>query len=289
MNHIKEYSCRYFLLLMLTINATSIAQAQPTLNYFQVDGRYNYRTELLQLALSYSDQVPLLIARPDIPVARGMDLMAKGDIAGIISGATNRTREAQLHAIKIPILAGILGMRVFLIHRDDQTAFSKIKKINDLQSFVAGFGEHWADIKILRENKLPVEAVAKYSSLFDMLNAKRFDYFPRGINEIYGEYETHKGKLTHIAIEQELAIYYPYPTYFFVRKQDVTLAEIIYSGLNKALADGKFKALFLRHHRELLAKLSFDQRIIFTLKNDSLPEDAEVKNRHWWFDESRIE
>lgn len=275
--------------LMLGICFVTNAQAEERLNYFQVDGRYDYRTELLQLALSYSDQSPELIANSKIPVTRAMNLMKKGEITGIVSMATSEKREEDLLAIKIPILAGILGMRVFFIHNEDQAQFSAIEDISDLQNLTAGFGEHWADLKILTENGFKVEPVAKYQSLFNMLNAKRFDYFPRGINEIFGEYETQKKSLKNLIIEQGLAIYYSYPVYFFVSNQDEKLASKIRIGLEKSLADGRFKTLFLDHHHDLLEQLRFEKRRVFHLKNSALPDGAQIKNMHWWFDESKIE
>lgn len=289
MNRIKKCFGQCCLLLAITIVFTTNIQAEENLNYFQVDGRYDYRTELLRLALSYSDNVPQLVARPDMPVARALRLMQRGEINGIVSLATSSEREENLLAIKIPIMAGILGMRVFLIHRDQQLAFSKITNLIELQSFVAGFGEHWGDLKILQENKLPVEPVAKYSSLFSMLNAKRFDYFPRGINEIFGEYEKHKNSLSNIVVEKHIAIYYPYPVYFFVTNEDEALASLIRTGLKKSLVDGNFKALFLRHHSQLLTALDFNNRLIFNLTNSELPKDVSIENMDWWLkEESRI-
>lgn len=291
MNRIKECLCQYFLLRVfmasLTASLLTSAHGAEPLHYFQVDGRYDYRTELLKLVLSYSDNSPELVPRSDIPTARAARLMEKGKISGIISVATSRDREEKLHAIKIPILAGILGMRVFFIHKDDQPDFSGINTLNDLQAKVAGFGEHWGDLTILKENSLPVEPVAKYLSLFDMLNAKRFDYFPRGVNEIFGEYTKFKEASPNLAIEQDLGIYYPYPVYFFVDKNNLRIAKIIETGLQQALKDGKLKTLFLQYHSDLLRKLNFTQRRVFYLTNSSLPEDAVVKNMHWWFEENR--
>lgn len=262
------------------------------LYYFQVDGRYDYRTELLALALSYSsaDSKVQLVPRPDIPMARAVKLIQKNDFLGIVSLATSRQREQDLLAIKIPILAGILGMRVFLIHKDNAPVFSKIDHLADLKDKVLGFGEHWADRVILQNNGFNIAGVSKYQSLFDMLNAKRFDYFPRGVNEILEEFKQQKTKLKGLAIEQHLAIYYPYPVYFFLSKHDKKIADQIRYGLQQSLLDGRFKQLFLRYHQNLLHQLNFDQRLIFNIHNDALPEDAIIFNKHWWLNNpSRVE
>lgn len=65
-------------------------QAKDELYYFQVDGRYDYRTELLKLALSYTeldslDEGVTLQPEGNIPTARATYLMAKNKIRGIVS------------------------------------------------------------------------------------------------------------------------------------------------------------------------------------------------------------
>lgn len=295
MKRLKEGKVPCFLLFFLLFMSMPSAQAKDELYYFQVDGRYDYRTELLKLALSYTELDSLnegvtLQPEGNIPTARATYLMSKNKIRGIVSLATSHEREDELLAIKIPIMAGILGMRVFLIHQEKQEAFTRVQHENQLKQYVAGFGEHWGDLAILKENGIPVLPVAKYSSLFDMLNAQRFDYFPRGVNEIYKEHETYGQKFPSLSIEKSLAVYYPYPVYFFVSKQDVLIAKRIELGLKKALADGQFKRLFLQYHGDLLTKLDFENRKIFNLRNDSLPEDARIQNMDWWLDtKSRIE
>jgi hypothetical protein len=54
----------------------------------------------------------------------------------------------------------------------------------------------------------------KYSQLFKMLTANRFDGFPRGIGEILTEYEKNKERNPELSIEKNLLIYYPFPTIF---------------------------------------------------------------------------
>jgi len=288
MNKLTEWDVQYFLLLLVLLSSFSAVQAKEPLYYFQVDHRYNYRTALLELALSYTsndktEESISLLPEANIPMARATYLMAKNKIRGVVSLATTHEREAELLAIKIPIMAGILGMRVLLIHQSQQQQFSSINDKEQLKHYVAGFGEHWGDLSILKENGISVLPVAKYSSLFEMLNAQRFDFFPRGVNEIFSEFEIYKEQFPDLSIEKSLAIYYPYPVYFFVAKQDAVLAQKIESGLEKALADGQFKQLFLLHHEDILQKLNFDNRAIFNLSNDSLPKDARIDNMDWWF------
>jgi len=281
-------SCLLGLFLLLTINAHSLDKSN--VSYFQTDHRYIYRTELLNLALSYSQTEKSsiqLVPRPDIPTARAVNLMSNYKIRGVLSLATSVEQEEELLAIKIPIMAGILGMRVFLIHQDLQSEFSKVTNYSQFKKYVAGFGEHWGDLSILEDNGLSVMPVAKYESLFNMLEAKRFDFFPRGVNEVLIEYTKKKEVLPNLAVEQNLAIYYPYPVYYFVNKHDYDLAGRIQYGLGQALKDGKFKRLFLLHHKDLMNQLKFSDRRIFNFQNSTLPSDAKILNKHWWLKEKK--
>lgn len=262
------------------------------LHYFQTDGRYDYRTELLQLALSYSESEGAdsitLVPRADIPVARGIKLVQQEELVGVLSLAASPEREKQLLSVKIPIMAGILGMRVFLIHKDSIQDFKRITSLAQLQQKSLGFGEHWADLSILEDNGFSVQKVTHYQSLFNMLNAKRFEFFPRGINEIFGEYQIQVAKLKNLAIEETLAIYYPYPIYFYLAKKDVELANRIRFGLQQSLADGRFKQLLLDYHKGLLEQLNFNNRRLFYLSNREIAVDA-IENIEWWLPTSQAD
>jgi hypothetical protein len=51
--------------------------------------------------------------------------------------------------------------------------------------------------------------VTKFPILYPMLSNRRFDLFPRGANEIQNNYNKIKDKLHNLAIEQNMALYYP--------------------------------------------------------------------------------
>jgi hypothetical protein len=76
---------------------------------------------------------------------------------------------------------------MFLINRSDAAKFTKVKTLDDLRQLQAGQGHDWPDTEILRFNGLNVQVSASYESLFTMLRAQRFDYFPRSIIEIWDE------------------------------------------------------------------------------------------------------
>ena len=200
-----------------------------TLKYFQKDLRYEYRIQLLELALEKTEDLEnkyiLSPTQEILTQDRGLQELENGEI-DVVFLPTSPEREEKFLPIKIPILRGILGYRVFLIHKDNEKSFEKIESFGELKSkFTAGFGAQWADMKILEKNDIKVIGAAKYESLFRMLEAKRFDYFPRGINEAWNEVEEKGKDYPDIMVDKNIALFYEYPVYFFVNKNNFKLAK----------------------------------------------------------------
>lgn len=273
----------------LMLWASNALSAPVVIRYFQTDLRYQYRIELLQLALqktqsSDGDFVlkPVLTQDP-MTQARGLDYLEKGHTVDVAFLPTNQAREQQFLAIRIPILQGILGYRVLMVHKDHLPLFANIHNINELTArFRAGFGTQWADLAILKENGLSVTPVVKYDGLFKMLEKQRFDYIPRGINEAWQELITFADDCPNLAIAPSIALYYPYPVYFFVNKHNTALANRIERGLNIALRDGSFRKLFLRYHQDDILRADLRHRKIFKLSNPTLAEGTAEPDTSWW-------
>jgi hypothetical protein len=99
-----------------------------------------------------------------------------------------------------------------------------------------------------------------------MLIGKRFDYFPRGLDEVWSEEKLFSNK--GIIIEQHLMLKYSTSKYFFVNKRNVALADRIERGLKIAIADGSFDALFnsIPGYKRGYEEIANKKRLIFTLK-----------------------
>jgi hypothetical protein len=161
----------------------------------------------------------------------------------VIWTSNDEQRERLLRPIKISILRGLNSYRIFLIRKADQRRFDRIHTLDDLRRLKAGQGAQWPDTAVLLANRLPVIVAARSELLFDMLKQRRFDYFPRGLNEVWDEQQLHAGD--DIVVEDTLMLHYPAPIYFFVNKQAAALADRIERGLRIAQQDGSFEALFL--------------------------------------------
>ncbi|MDC7706901.1 hypothetical protein [Vogesella indigofera] len=238
----------------------------------------------LQLALDKSDQdyelapvLPEMLQGRSIARAMGSD----GDI-DVLWTMTTREREALLLPVRFPVDKGLLGWRIAIVRQDKAEQFANVQTLQDLRYFTAGQEHDWPDTRILRESGLPVMTAGQYDSLFRMLVAKRFDYFPRGVAEAWGEVDA-RPRLG-LTVDRFIVLHYPAAEYFFVSPRKPYLAEHIWQGLLRAQADGSFDRLFHAHFDPLLRRARLSQRRVIELPNPMLdavrllPADSP-----WWY------
>lgn len=277
---------RYFFVLGVTLlSLWQPAWAAPcTIHYFQHDSRYAYRTALLQLVLEKTLDEGRCVLSPQFTTVtqdRGLALLQEGRI-DVVSVPTTLQRERDLRPVRFDILRGLLGYRVLLIRKQHQADFAAVQTPEELRRFRLGFGSQWADLPLLQYNGFNVIAAPQYESLFGMLARGRFDAFPRGLNEAWQELSERQTDFPDLMVEPTLALNYPWPVYFFVRKDNQALAERLQRGLLKAEADGSMHQLFMRHHGHLLQQANLTKRRLFQLVNPALPPGTPKTDTSWW-------
>ena len=275
-------------LLVLLLECVLTPAIGREVRYFQADSRYAYRTHLLQLILEKSRDEGAFTLQPlytNVTPDRGLALLQSRRI-DVVSLPATPEREQLFRAVPVDIMRGLLGYRVLLIRKQRQADFSAIRSLEQLRNFSVGFGSQWADLPILQHNGLNVVATPQYQNLFAMLEKGRFDAFPRGLNEAWHEQEEHATELPDLAVESSLLLYYPYPVYFFVQRDDMALARRLQRGLERAMADGSMRTLFLHYHADLLKKAGLEQRRLISLENPLLPADFHAPDTSWWLPSS---
>ncbi|MBV8667063.1 MAG: hypothetical protein JO269_11325 [Burkholderiaceae bacterium] len=241
---------------------------------FANDPRREYYIKLLDLALHKSG-VSYNMHPGDLKTAE-MSRQVTDPSGGVnVSWApATRAYEESMLAVRVPIDKGILGWRLFLIRAEDRAAFNNIRTLDQLKTFLAGQKRYWPDADIMRANGLQVVEGSDYDKMFGMLAADRFQYFPRGVGEIWKEEKVHPGM--GLEVEPHLALHYPSNTYFFVAKRSPQLAQAIETGLRSAMRDGSFDKLFDRYNGEAVKRAHLGTRTVFELSNPLLPEDKPV-------------
>jgi len=236
--------------------------------------REDYFTTMLRHALTYTpnSDYQLSFHGKDVPKARVMEMIANEQEIDVIAGSSTRDRESKLRPIRIPLLKGMNGWRIPLVM--SQEILKDVRTLNDLRRFEAGQLHSWSDTKILASNQVPIIPGSDYFGLFDMLKNSRFDYFPRSVLEISGEYQ--RVKQMGIKIDNNIIIKYPSAYYFYVNKQASTLAKDIEYGLKAAIEDGSFDKIFGQYYDHALKVISSHERTSITLINPLIPSNPTI-------------
>lgn len=277
--------CVFFSLLMVAALPVQAAKPLSVVHPDRpsaIDARYDFQIRLLKMALDKSG-VAYHMRPSSIKMEQGRSLLQleKGEDIDVLWSMTSREREQKLRPIRIPIDRGLTGYRVFLIKQENLQKFSRVRTLEQLRRYEAGQGTHWPDTRILQANGLNVYGATAYENLFSMLDAKRFDYFPRSITEVWDEIEAHPGR--NLVIEPTILLTYPTAAYYFVNKNNEALASAIESGLLRAIRDGSFDLLFDEYYGEFIRKADLRNRKVIRLQNPLLSEKTPFSQRHFWF------
>lgn len=243
---------------------------------------------ILKLALSKVDtSVSYRENGEELNTARVMDAIESRKFDVMWSG-TSALYEERILSIKIPVLKGLLGHRVFIIRSEDQEKFNSINSLEDLKRLDAGLGTLWGDTKIMKLANIPTVTTIKYPNLFLMLEGSRFDYFPRALHEPWEEVKSRPE--LNLSIEKNIMLVYPFALYFYVEKSNKTLHEKIYKGFETAISDGSFDKLFFNHPmiKHTLHKANLKERKVFRIENSTIHPDTPFNRKEFWLDLDRL-
>jgi hypothetical protein len=243
-----------------------------------------YPIKLLALALDQTG-VNYQLKPSDNILSKGkaLDRLEDNREINIVWGMTNIQREKDLLPIRIPIFKGLIGWRLLLIRQDMTERFKYIQQFEHLVKLSPLQGRDWPDTKILQSNGFDVITERTQLSLMKMLGRAQGDFFPRSIIEIWEELA--KSDIENkIQIQPSLGIHYPAAIYFFVNKKSVPLANLIKRGLEKAIQNGTYEALFVDKYKTYIDKSQIENRTFYQLENSFLPEETPLDRKELWFD-----
>jgi len=237
---------------------------------------------LLKLALEYSGKPYRYETTAETYTKQRMRESVSSGQLSLFWGGTSEDLERNFIPIRIPAFKGLMGHRVFVIRQGNQYRFDDIHTLKDLSGISFGQGRTWQDVKLLESAGLKVITTSKKKNLFYMLEGGRFDAFPRGVNEAWREIATFPE--LPLAVENNLVLVYPLPTYFFVNKNSIGLAKDIESGLESAIKDGSFDSYFFGSDeiKSVLLTANLSNRRPIRIDNPYLPKSAPVHRKELW-------
>ncbi|MCC2606910.1 type 2 periplasmic-binding domain-containing protein [Planctobacterium marinum] len=248
------------------------------------DPKENLIAEILKLALSKTKDSARYQFQP-LPNAqtegRSMEMLKEGGMSVMWAG-TQKHYEQSLLPIRIPVLKGMLGHRIFIIRQGEESRYSKVNNLVDLQRFSVGQGRFWGDTVVLKHAGLNVVTPVKYESLFPMLEGGRFDLFPRAIHEPWSEVSARTA--LNLSIEPRLLLIYPFAMYFFVAPDNQTLAQAIERGFNQAIEDGSYDQLFFAHPmiKDAITLARLQERVVIRLENPNMSDQTPLEDERLW-------
>ncbi len=287
---------RICVLVSLTIATRALSAADAVMKYIyhppesSLDVRYLYQWEILRTALAKTESkwgpYAMVASERMTEQRQAFELENKTGKLTVMYLSTTPEFEKKLIPVRIPVDRNLGGYCVFLIRKDEQKRFAAIRSVADLKQFTYGLGLGWIDIGILRASGLKVVTGSSYEGLFEMLSAGRFDIFLRGASEILDEYDQRRPKLTNLAIEENLILYYPMPMYFWFARNDAgrRLAKRAEEGMRMMIADGTYDVIFDKYQRSKIERLHLKQRRIVRIGNPNLGPETPLSDKRLWFD-----
>ncbi|HJW12090.1 MAG TPA: hypothetical protein VJ598_09905 [Albitalea sp.] len=266
---------KLWLAALLAWSLATPSLAAPVLDvvYPRVEERSteDYGYAVLELALAKSGVPYKLRLSEGVMTPERARLEIEAGRVSVLDFGSSADYETRFRAVYFPIDRGLSGYRLAIIHRDSAADFARIRTLAGLRQKSAGQGPGWADATILADAGIRIET-AQFEQLFRMVNARRFDFYPLGVEEVYGHLERHRALAPEAIVERSLALHYPFARLFFVARANTELADALGSGLKRAFADGSFQRLLENHVsvKRSLAQAALSKRVIIELDNPLL-------------------
>ena len=250
----------------------------------EFDASQNYYEGLLKLALEKNNIEATFEYAPYMVQGRALAELQHGRLLDIYWAGSDAARENKLGFINIPLIRGLLGYRVFLVHQDNVEMLKKLTTLEQLKKALLCQGSHWPDTDIMLAAGLKVLPNPIYESMFSQVYLRRCDAFPRGINEALAELKARQNNMPELRLFQDTILYYPFPMYFFTSSKNTRLIQLIKSGLEKAIDDGSFEQYMKNHPstKHLFPIANWNNVNYIKLKNPFLPKETNINNPRYW-------
>jgi hypothetical protein len=243
-----------------------------------------YQIALLKFILNKANVPYELTPRNGFSGARTLAELKSGKNINLYWMGTSELMEKELIPVRYPLFRGLLGYRVFIINKNEQTKFEKVKNLQDLQKLKGAQGLGWSDIAILENSGLK-QFATEYENIFKMLDSGgRIAYFSRGLSEAFSEVDARKKTLSNLKVEKNILLTYPLAMFFFVSPNDKPLADALNKGFELAYADGSFEKFFYNHPviKESLKNAHLKKRIKIEITNPFLTNETIKIDKKYW-------
>lgn len=224
-----------------------------------------------------------------IPQGREVELVRDNEFFQVMWSMSSPERESKVQSIPIPLLKGLIGLRVMIIKKNNQDKFPISLNIEDFKNIRLGQANDWPDSDILEFNGMSLFRFPNYKTSFQLLNNSRFLGYPRGITEALSEIEENKN--FEFVLEKNHLLYYPAPFYFYVSKKNKKLYNRLLLGLNRLIEKGEFDKLLFSDPtvRDALINTNITDRKVHYLANPLFDDQKVLDDKRLWIDMTKID
>lgn len=224
------------------------------------NGNHLYFHRLLEMSLKAAGHTVHIESTDNLPQPRIVKYIDSGDLT-LYWMLQTKERDEKFVAVEHRLTRGLIGQRVMLIPKGDESLYANIKSLEDLKATgkVAGLGLGWFDVLVWKESGLAlIEQTGDWRFLYGMVatKARGIDYFPRGAIEIVAEAKDQPG----LAIEPNLLLVYPRDFVFYLSKANADLKPILEAALKQAEKSGLQKKLIDEFFGPSIASLGLNKR-----------------------------
>lgn len=263
----------------LTLKVVKVPNTHPDDYYFQL------LTTAMKKAANGRE---LPIFAQAAPMAQGGATyeLLKGRLVDVYWMGTDDIREKNLLYIPVPLDRGLLGFRRFIIHKDMVETLDKVQTFEQLKKLLACQGRDWPDAKIMRNAGLRVTEANNVDNLYQQVVARRCDYFPRGFLEAELEMNANSETYPELTYYNQLLLYYPFTSYFFVSPKNTALAKWIHDGLEMMIESGEFKKYMQEHPytaKAFSASELHQMKRLIRINNSMIDSTTNRYDARYWF------
>lgn len=273
----------YFILLGLVMFFSQHTSAKEVM--FGGREANDYYIDLLKHALSYFPDKNYEVSHyndKSVTKARILKMLENEQEIDVMTGTATAEREATFQAIYFPILRGLKGWRLPLINKNTPELFASINTKEEFKKLVPAQFHTWTATTIFEHNDIKVTKAYNHKGVFLMLDKERVDYLPRSLLDI--ERVLLRYQQLNLMLDPYVLIKYPNAYYFYVNKNNSSLANDIKMGLEKSLADGSFEQMFDKAFGSALAQFKIKNRKVFKLINPFVLDSMPVERTELWAD-----
>lgn len=266
-------------MLIGLLGVTERSNAAERIVYWQgaaSDARKPYEAELIKLLIRLSEPkfgaVTLTVSQRPMTTERALSIIHEGRNMHVLT-APHYFGEQHADAVNVlpyNVMDNLLGYRQLIVRQADLAKIKSISTFEQFKPLVAGQGSGWADIEVYHANALRVTQANNFDVLFPMLKAERFDYLALGLGEASSTYNRKHLDDQGLVMVDGLLIFYPWPVHIMVSQAHPQLTQRFEYGMQQALSNGEFQALFDKHFAEIIRQYNRDDVNIIVLNTPGL-------------------